>query len=173
MLQNKSVKVLVERVYIDLANPPTWPSKGIPVILVDKLSKDVYKRYFESQLNADNFIKFAESSKEPIIIRLGSANSWIKIASETDHHQVFTPGIPKSPPTAGIDNVKYTEVILTYEEKEVLDYLTIAHNEFVKLPRQHPSEITEWVYHLHALQRILGFRLTQRVMPNIFPVPET
>jgi hypothetical protein len=59
---------------------------------------------------------------------------------------------------------------MTEQEKKVMDLLVKAHNEFIKLDSQHPNELPDWLFHLHALQRIIGFRATQRNYPEHFAV---
>ena len=54
---------------------------------------------------------------------------------------------------------------MTNEEFEVLNKLVEAHSEFVKLPRQHPNDLIEWVSKLHDLQRIIMARKAVREVP--------
>lgn len=48
--------------------------------------------------------------------------------------------------------------MLTPLERAVLETLVEAHNCFVKLPEQHPADVTEWAFHLHALQNLVASR---------------
>ena len=59
------------------------------------------------------------------------------------------------------------------EEEEAMNLLIDAHGKFSQLEQTHPSDITEWLFHLHAMQRILGQRVLRRDYPNIFPTYKT
>ncbi len=63
----------------------------------------------------------------------------------------------------------------TAQEQEIMDLIVKSHNLFVKLERQHPNEITEWVKCIHDLQNILGWRILRRDYPNDFKccIPDT
>lgn len=54
---------------------------------------------------------------------------------------------------------------LTEGEQKVMDNLLYAMAEYSKLPRQHPSEIHEFVLSLHRLQELLAIRVTRRAFP--------
>jgi len=54
------------------------------------------------------------------------------------------------------------------EEQEIMDLLVEAHNKFSQLEPTHPSDITEWVFHLHGMQKILGQRVLRRDYPDKF-----
>ena len=56
----------------------------------------------------------------------------------------------------------------TKKEKEVMDMLVMAHNNFIKLERTHKMEMSEWVSSFHKLQHILGARVLRRDYPNEF-----
>ena len=55
------------------------------------------------------------------------------------------------------------------EENHIMELLVIAYERFSKLDQTHPNDITDFVFHIHALQRILGQRVLRRDYPNIFP----
>jgi len=55
------------------------------------------------------------------------------------------------------------------EEEEIMNLLIEAHNKFSQLEQTHPSDITDWLFHLHGTQRILGQRVLRRDYPNKFP----
>lgn len=55
------------------------------------------------------------------------------------------------------------------KEDEVMSNLTSAYEHFSKLDQTHPNDITDFVFHIHALQRILGQRVLRRDYPNTFP----
>jgi len=57
---------------------------------------------------------------------------------------------------------------MTEAEKKILDKLTEAHNEFLLLPVQHPSDIQEWVCRLHELQRMIMCREAVRNNPEYY-----
>ena len=54
-------------------------------------------------------------------------------------------------------------------EQAVLAKLTSAYDLFIKLPRQHPKELEEWVDAFHRLQDIIGTRVARAYRPDIFP----
>lgn len=56
----------------------------------------------------------------------------------------------------------------TVDEKIISELLVEAHNKYAILPTQHPSDINEWVYALHSLQKLLAMRLVRRDYPNDF-----
>lgn len=57
----------------------------------------------------------------------------------------------------------------TIEEEEIMRFLTMAHNNFIKLERTHPQEIDEWITSVHRLQDLLGMRILRRDYPETFP----
>lgn len=54
-------------------------------------------------------------------------------------------------------------------EELTMKHLISAYEEFSHLEQTHPSDITDFVFHIHALQRILGQRVLRRDYPNTFP----
>ena len=56
----------------------------------------------------------------------------------------------------------------TKAEKSIMDSLTEAHNNFVKLDITHPMEMTEWISSFHKLQELLGARVLRRDYPETF-----
>lgn len=56
------------------------------------------------------------------------------------------------------------------KEKRCLEALGQAWDEWCSLPRQHPDELGEFRFYIHALQRQVGFRLVQRIHPDVFPI---
>jgi hypothetical protein len=61
---------------------------------------------------------------------------------------------------------------MTIQEREIMGYLVLAHNEFVKLPTQHTDDLPEWVSRIHDLQRIIMARESVRNNPDVFKKPE-
>ena len=59
---------------------------------------------------------------------------------------------------------------MTEEEKLIMNYLIEAHNLYVKLDIQHPSDINEWTNSIHDLQKIIGMRILRREHSEIFPI---
>jgi len=51
-------------------------------------------------------------------------------------------------------------------EKIIMDELVSIHNKFIQLEQTHPSDITEWVTHIHGLQKILSLRIVRRDYPE-------
>ena len=56
----------------------------------------------------------------------------------------------------------------TPKEREVLDLLMKAHDIFIDLPRQHPSESVIWCDAIHQQQMLFGLRVLRRDYPNEF-----
>jgi hypothetical protein len=57
---------------------------------------------------------------------------------------------------------------MTREETDLVRLLAQATNRFADLPEHHPSDLTEWVHHVHALQNMLMARAAVRAVPE-FP----
>lgn len=55
------------------------------------------------------------------------------------------------------------------KETQIMQCLVTAYEDFSSLDQTHPNDITDFVFHIHALQRILGQRVLRRDYPNIFP----
>lgn len=71
-------------------------------------------------------------------------------------------------PVNGADDVD-PETGLSSLEKECLDSLVSAFNEFASLDRQHPNELSEFADSIHRLQGLLTIRIARRVYPNGWP----
>jgi protein-arginine kinase activator protein McsA len=54
------------------------------------------------------------------------------------------------------------------KEKKILDYLTGAYNEFIKLERQHPDELRDFVDGIHKCQYLIGMRFARK--HGYFPI---
>jgi len=54
------------------------------------------------------------------------------------------------------------------DEQRIIDYLTEAHNLFVRLEQTHPSHLTEWANGIHQCQDVLIHRIVQRDYPDEF-----
>jgi hypothetical protein len=54
-------------------------------------------------------------------------------------------------------------------EELTMKHLVSAYEEFFNLEQRQPSDTTDFVFHIHALQRILGQRVLRRDYPNTFP----
>jgi hypothetical protein len=50
-----------------------------------------------------------------------------------------------------------------------MKHLVSAYEEFSNLEQTNPNDIKDFVFHINALQRILGQRVLRRDYPNIFP----
>jgi hypothetical protein len=57
---------------------------------------------------------------------------------------------------------------LTSQELAVMDHLVEAVNGFLDLPDKHPSDVAEFIQHIHVLQRHVMSRLARRAHPEIF-----
>ena len=62
--------------------------------------------------------------------------------------------------------MEYDEVRLTPEELEVADLIGAAYSAFAKLDVYHPSDHDEFVFHVHALGRIVLSRSATRAHPE-------
>jgi hypothetical protein len=51
-------------------------------------------------------------------------------------------------------------------EGVVMDALVLAVNSYVKLPRQHPSDLDDFVNAIHRLQDLLAVRIARRTYPK-------
>lgn len=58
---------------------------------------------------------------------------------------------------------------MTYEENQSLIKTVDLWNALVKLPDQHPDDIHEIRFHIHAIQHLIMSRPTQRVINAINP----
>lgn len=54
------------------------------------------------------------------------------------------------------------------QEQKVMNLIVKAHNEFLKLETTHPSEMPDWIQHLHGLQVVLSERVLRREYPDTF-----
>lgn len=54
------------------------------------------------------------------------------------------------------------------EEAKIIDLLSKAHNEYVKLNPTHPDDIKDWKDALHKLQDIVGRRLLRKAYPKTY-----
>lgn len=57
---------------------------------------------------------------------------------------------------------------LTTAEREVLRLSADLWNAFVKLPKEHPSDIPEFQAALHELQALIALRVARRVNPEVW-----
>lgn len=55
------------------------------------------------------------------------------------------------------------------EEKEIMDSLVSAYNNFIKLEQTHPSHIPDFVNGIHLCQSQIMNRVLQRDYPETFP----
>lgn len=60
----------------------------------------------------------------------------------------------------------------TKEEESVWENLINAHNQFIKLPNGHPSDMHDWITAIHQLQSIMMCRITARDYPDVFTQPK-
>ena len=58
---------------------------------------------------------------------------------------------------------------LTEQEGKVMDSLVNAWNEFTKLERTHPSELTDFGGGIHKAQYQLAMRIMRRDYPEAYP----
>lgn len=57
---------------------------------------------------------------------------------------------------------------LTPKEQLVLDALVRAHNHFIELEVQHPSDLQEFVDGIHRCQKTIAMRCVRRDYPEIW-----
>lgn len=55
-----------------------------------------------------------------------------------------------------------SKIGLTEKEQAIMDHLVDAWNEFIKLPVQHPSDISEYRTATHTLEMLLAMRVVRR-----------
>jgi len=61
---------------------------------------------------------------------------------------------------------KYGKSGLTVDEQKVMDHITEAWNEYVKLPQQHADDIEEFRHAVHEMQYLLAVRSVRRGYPD-------
>lgn len=61
--------------------------------------------------------------------------------------------------------------LMSEGEKAVMAHLVAAVNEFSALPEGHPSDVADFVFHIHALQNMLGCRVAARLEPTYWRQP--
>ena len=54
-------------------------------------------------------------------------------------------------------------------EELIMKHIVSAYEEFSNLEQTNPNDIKDFVFHINALQRILGQRVLRRDYPNTFP----
>jgi hypothetical protein len=59
---------------------------------------------------------------------------------------------------------------LTQQEGKVMDALVEAWNEYIKLEKQHPSDIDEFKNGIHKCQHALIIRVLRREFPEGYPI---
>ena len=74
----------------------------------------------------------------------------------------------EKPSYVGSDNSPKLDKPFSEQEEKIMNLLIEAHTNFSELEQTHPSDINDWVFHLHGLQRLLGQRLLRRDYPHIF-----
>lgn len=62
---------------------------------------------------------------------------------------------------------------LTLDELEVMEKLTEAYKAFLKLPRQHPDEVRDFVDGIHRCQDTLAVRIVRRHYPQFWPTHQS
>ncbi|QES88866.1 hypothetical protein [Rhizosphaericola mali] len=67
-----------------------------------------------------------------------------------------------------MDDSSNIEKPFTEKENEVMESLIKAHGSYIELERTHPSDLGDWLFHIHALQNILSMRILQRDYPQYF-----
>ena len=59
---------------------------------------------------------------------------------------------------------------LNEQEGKVMDNLIEAWNEYIKLEKQHPSDIDEFCNGIHKCQHALTIRILRRDYPEGYPI---
>lgn len=57
--------------------------------------------------------------------------------------------------------------MITTEEKDVLDITVDIFNKFQIMPQLHPDDLTDFKYHVHAIQNLILCRSAYRVLHNL------
>lgn len=57
---------------------------------------------------------------------------------------------------------------ITDNEREILDLLAEAHNKFVALSDKHPSATQEWIFYIHGLESVIGYRICSIIAKDVF-----
>lgn len=65
-------------------------------------------------------------------------------------------------------NLTKNDINMDETEKKIMESIVKAHNDYVKLPSTHPSDITDWTNAIHTLQDILTRRILRRDYPKDF-----
>jgi hypothetical protein len=55
-------------------------------------------------------------------------------------------------------------------EKQIIDLLASAYNNFIKLEVQHPSELKDFSDGIHLCQYIIATRLAREKYEHVFPI---
>lgn len=55
---------------------------------------------------------------------------------------------------------------LTKQEEEIAEDILKVHHRYLGLPKQHPSDIDEWITGIHILQGLLMQRIARRLYPQ-------
>lgn len=72
-----------------------------------------------------------------------------------------------------MENNKNMMFHLTRQEQIVIQRLADAVIEFNQLPEYHPSDASDFAFHIHALQNIVMGRIAVRQHPDLFhTIPE-
>jgi hypothetical protein len=58
---------------------------------------------------------------------------------------------------------------LSPDEQAIMDKLMAAYEAFLKLDREHPDELREFVDGIHRCQDVLGMRVLRRAVPTGWP----
>ena len=125
-----------------------------------KYFKDVY---FDMTRDGMAIIKFMPDPPPTKMVREGKKQK----ASKKLRELYDTPFELKNNPHI-IDNSPKLDKPFSEQEEEVMNLLIEAHTKFSQLEQTHPSDINDWVFHLHGRQRLLGQRLLRRDYPHIF-----
>jgi hypothetical protein len=56
------------------------------------------------------------------------------------------------------------------KEKNILNLLTKAYNQFAALQRQHPNELQDFADGIHRCQYVIGMRFARMHFSDIFPI---
>jgi len=67
---------------------------------------------------------------------------------------------------------KHNKAPFSTSEELTMKHLVSAYEEFLNLEQRRPSDTTDFLFHINALQRILGQRVLRRDYPNTFETYE-
>lgn len=129
-----------------------------------KYFKDVY---FDMTRDGMAIIKFMPDPPPTKMVREGKKQK----ASKKLRELYDTPFELKNNPHI-IDNSPKLDNPFSTNEELTMKHLVSAYEGFLNLEQRRPSDTTDFLFHINALQRILSQRVLRRDYPNTFATHE-